>query len=321
MTKTTYIQSPLNYIGGKARLLSQLLPLFPSNVSTFVDLFCGGCNVGVNANAKHVIFNDISEHIIGLLKTFREMNNEDIINGINMLIDKFSFSRTREHSFAYYGGDSNLGVSVYNRDKFLKLREQFNNYKEKDSLYYIQLYTLILFSFNNQMRFNTQGEFNLPVGKRDFNNVIETKLIRFLDKIRKHDCEFINGDFRDFDFSKLQKDSLVYCDPPYLITTATYNENNGWTEQDEADLLFLLQKLSESDTKFALSNVLTHEGKENKILKEWIASNNYEVHHLSMDYHNSNYQKKSKKQESTEVLITNYRCDTNPITYDCETLI
>ena len=42
------IQSPLNYTGGKYRLLSQILPLFPDDIETFVDLFCGGCNVGIN---------------------------------------------------------------------------------------------------------------------------------------------------------------------------------------------------------------------------------------------------------------------------------
>ena len=46
------IASPLNYTGGKYKLLPQLLPLFPNEVNTFVDLFCGGCNVAVNANAK-----------------------------------------------------------------------------------------------------------------------------------------------------------------------------------------------------------------------------------------------------------------------------
>ena len=35
------IASPLNYTGGKFRLLPQLLPLFPGDTDTFVDLFCG----------------------------------------------------------------------------------------------------------------------------------------------------------------------------------------------------------------------------------------------------------------------------------------
>lgn len=301
-----YIASPLNYIGGKARILDQILPFMPAEIDTFVDLFCGGCNVGMNVKAEHTIYNDTSKPLIGLIKALRRMSNKTIIERINALIDEFGFSRTRDHNFAYYGGGANLGVSVYNREKFLRLRERFNTYPKKDNQYYILLYTLILFGFNNQLRFNGNGEFNLPVGKRDFNTVIERKLIRFLDALRAQDCEFQTKDFRVFDFGNLTDRSLVYCDPPYLITTATYNEKDGWTNNDETDLLQLLDRLTARGIKFALSNVLKHEGKENTVLRDWVGQNNYYVHELFMDYHYSNYQKKSKKPESSEVLITNY---------------
>ena len=58
------IQSPLNYTGGKYRLLSQILPLFPKNIDLFVDLFCGGCNVGVNAASRRVVFNDQNRELL-----------------------------------------------------------------------------------------------------------------------------------------------------------------------------------------------------------------------------------------------------------------
>lgn len=35
------IQSPLNYTGGKFKLLPQILPHFPKDIDVFVDLFCG----------------------------------------------------------------------------------------------------------------------------------------------------------------------------------------------------------------------------------------------------------------------------------------
>ena len=48
------IKSPLNYTGGKFKLLPQILPMFPKNVDNFYDLFCGGANVGANVIAKKV---------------------------------------------------------------------------------------------------------------------------------------------------------------------------------------------------------------------------------------------------------------------------
>lgn len=301
-----YISSPLNYIGGKARILDQLLPLFPQDIDTFVDLFCGGCNVGMNVPAERVIYNDTSKPLIDLLKRFRRMKSQTIIQRINELIDEFEFSRTRDHNFAYYGGDANLGVSAYNREKFLRLRDRFNSYSRKDNQYYILLYTLILFGFNNQLRFNDNGEFNLPVGKRDFNTAIEAKFIKFFDSLRQQNCEFQNVDFRQFNMDALTERSLVYCDPPYLITNATYNEKGGWTLKDEQELLELLYELDHRHIRFALSNVLEHEGKRNTFLIDWVERHNYHVHEIFMDYHYSNYQKKSKKPESREVLITNY---------------
>lgn len=116
-----YISSPLNYQGGKARILDQLLPIFPTDIDIFVDLFCGGCNVGMNVEAERVIYNDCSKPLIGLLRAFRRMSKETIINGINALIDEFGFSQTRYHNFAYYGGGAN-----YNPQN-----EMFNNRKTK----------------------------------------------------------------------------------------------------------------------------------------------------------------------------------------------
>lgn len=137
-----YISSPLNYIGGKARILDQILPHMPSDIDIFVDLFCGGCNVGMNISAEYTIYNDTSKPLISLLKALKRMNNETIINRINALIEEFGFSKTRDHNFKFYGGDANKGVSAYNREKFLLLRDRFNSHPKKDNQYYILLYTL-----------------------------------------------------------------------------------------------------------------------------------------------------------------------------------
>lgn len=36
-----YLKNPFNYVGAKYKLLPQIIPLFPSNIKTFVDLFGG----------------------------------------------------------------------------------------------------------------------------------------------------------------------------------------------------------------------------------------------------------------------------------------
>ena len=305
MKTKTLIQSPLNYTGGKYKLLGQILPHFPDDIDTFVDLFCGGCNVGINIDAEKVMFNDNNSYLISLFNAFNNLEKETALSMIDDVIKKYGLSKSIENGYDYYSCDSSTGLGEYNRKPFMKLREDFNK-KGFDYGYYIMLYVLIVFAFNNQIRFNSKGEFNLPVGKRDFNEKMRTKLCDYIDRLQDGDYTFSCIDFNNFDFSSLTPNSLVYCDPPYLITCATYNEKNGWNESHEKNLLNLLDGLNENNIKFALSNVLSNKGKTNTILASWLEQRNYRIIHLNYSYSNSNYHTKDKTDSTDEVLIINY---------------
>ncbi len=301
------IQSPLNYTGGKFKLLPQILPLFPANVDIFVDLFCGGANVGVNVKSNKTILNDTNDNLTLLFSMFKNLG-DDFLPLVDEIIEKYQLSQSSKYGYDYYNCDSNTGLAPYNKDKFLKLRDDFNNSKDIGYYHYAMLYTLILYSFNNQIRFNSNGHFNLPVGKRDYNEKMKQKLQKFIDRLKEKDYKFSNQDFRDFDISTLNSNSFVYADPPYLITCATYNEQGGWNETDERDLLDFLNNLHKKNIKFALSNVLRSKGKENSILIDWTQRNSdrYKVINLNYSYNNSNYQTKNKNEITEEVLIINY---------------
>ena len=301
------IQSPLNYTGGKFKLLPQILPLFPANIDIFVDLFCGGANVGVNVKSNKTILNDTNDNLTLLFSMFKNLG-DDFLPLVDEIIEKYQLSQSSKYGYDYYNCDSNTGLAPYNKDKFLKLREDFNNSKDIGYYHYAMLYTLILYSFNNQIRFNSNGHFNLPVGKRDYNEKMKQKLQKFIDRLKEKDYKFSNQDFRDFDISTLNSNSFVYADPPYLITCATYNEQGGWNEADEHDLLDFLNDLHKNNIKFALSNVLRSKGKENSILIDWTQGNSdkYKVINLNYSYNNSNYQTKNKNEITEEVLIINY---------------
>lgn len=301
------IQSPLNYTGGKFKLLPQILPLFPANIDIFVDLFCGGANVGVNVKSNKTILNDTNDNLTLLFSMFKNLG-DDFLPLVDEIIEKYQLSQSSKYGYDYYNCDSNTGLAPYNKDKFLKLRDDFNNSKDIGYYHYAMLYTLILYSFNNQIRFNSNGHFNLPVGKRDYNEKMKQKLQKFIDRLKGKDYKFSNLDFRDFDISTLNSNSFVYADPPYLITCATYNEQGGWNEADEHDLLDFLNDLHKNNIKFALSNVLRSKGKENSILIDWTQRNSdkYKVINLNYSYNNSNYQTKNKSEATEEVLIVNY---------------
>ena len=302
------IQSPLNYTGGKFKLLPQILPHFPQDVECFIDLFCGGGNVGINAPCNKVVFNDNNSLLRFMFGTFKNMDKQATFELIDHIIEKYGLSNTEKYGYEYYGCNSAEGLAKYNSESFLKLREDFNRNTNLDYNYYITLFVLIVYAFNNQIRFNRKGEFNLPVGKRDFNKKMREKLSSFIDRLKSGDYKFESYDFRELPNEDWNDKTFVYVDPPYLITCATYNEQDGWNETLEKELLKYLDNLHERGIRFALSNVIHSKGKENKILIEWINNNigKYRVIYLNYTYSNSNYQTKDRTSKTDEVLIVNY---------------
>lgn len=301
------IPSPLNYTGGKYRLLSQILPYFPKEADQVVDLFCGGCNVGLNVPCNKVLFNDANEQLIGLLRTLQNRSWEEVHAYILKTIQEYDLSLVSEHGYEYYGCESSSGLAGYNKERFLRLREAFNRREQKDEEYYLMLYVLIVYSFNNQLRFNRKGEYNLPVGKRDYNRKLQGKLKAFMDRIKSGDYTFISEDFRKIEPEAFTEHSFFYADPPYLITCATYNEQGGWTGEDERELLAYLERLDERGIRFALSNVLESKGQKNEILDAWIREHEkFRMIDLDYDYGNASYHGKRKNEATREILVINY---------------
>ena len=260
------VKSPLNYTGGKYKLLNQIIPIFPDDLDLFVDMFSGGGNVGINVNAKKIICVDKQKEIIRVMNLFKKYEDGYIIDKLEKIIDKYNLSNSLLNGYELYNCTSDKGLGQYNKSKYLELRNDYNKEKEdsveKDFLFL----TLVIYGFNNQIRFNSNGEFNMPVGKRDFNNSIRKNLKSFITKLKTKNIDFINSDFREF-VIETTNNTLVYCDPPYFLGTASYNENGGWTSQDEIDLLKYLAVLDQSGVKFALSNVIEHKGEKGNVTK------------------------------------------------------
>lgn len=286
-----YIKSPLNYIGGKYKILNQIIPKFPKKINTFVDLFGGGFNVGINVDAETVIYNDVIEPLCELMNYFSDNEADEVIKKLEDNI-------------------KNNSLDKENTDAFLRLRNKYNhNIYENEDEKILDFYSLILYSFNYQIRFNQNMKYNTPFGKNrsSYNQNIKKNLEKFIKKINKTNVKITKDKFVDFDFSNLGEDDFVYCDPPYLITTGSYNDGNrgikNWTLDDEKKLLSILDDLNSRGVKFALSNVLVANDKKNEILTEW--SKKYTVYIIENSFNNSNYRRK-KKDDTIEVLITNY---------------
>ena len=151
------VKSPLNYTGGKYKLLNQIIPIFPTEIDLFVDLFSGGSNVGVNVNAKRIVCVDKQEEIIRVMDLFKKYEDGFIINSLEKIIEKYQLSNSLLNGYEIYHCTSDKGLGSYNKNKYVELRNDYNNMKydsiEKDFLFL----TLIIYGFNNQIRFNSNG--------------------------------------------------------------------------------------------------------------------------------------------------------------------
>lgn len=289
------IYNPISYPGNKNKLLKEIIPLLPNNIQTFVDVFCGSGVVGANSDAHTVICNDNNPYTIEVLRYFYKNDFQTIASELEIIIETYGLTYSRIKQKGTYIEYKHEGLSLYNKNGYNRLKEDYNNCHETS-----KLVALLIYGFNHYLRFNSRGEFNVPVGKVDLSKSIFENLQWFVEGIKKKQLIFST-----FDYSEMQlyekSNAFYYFDPPYLVTTAPYN--SFWDVNKETKLLSLLDRLNAENKRFALSNVFLSNGKENTILKEW--AENYHVHYMRRQYRNANYQK-INITDTIEVLVTNY---------------
>jgi len=291
------LYSPINYTGNKSRIINEIVKLIPKDIVHFTDVFCGSGIVGLSVNAEETILNDIDNTILDLISFFKNNEPKKIINEVDKIIANYGLTNTYYEGKSKYIEYKHEGLSLYNKQAYENLKKSYNKSKN-----IFELFTLIIYGFNHYIRFNKNGEYNIPVGKVDFVKSLREKTNNYCNIIQNKNLILTNFDFRNKNmYFNLNAKDFYYFDPPYLITLAPYN--TIWTEKEEIELLQLLDWLNEKHVKFALSNVIESNGKENKLLKQWMTK--YNVHYLNRRYLNASYQKKNLS-DAIEVVITNY---------------
>ena len=285
-------KSPINYMGSKRRLLKQLLPLFPSDINTFFDLFAGGGTVTLNTKAHRYVWNDLDKPLLNMFKSLAKITDSELVS-----LDK-------------------QVLKLRDKNYFLQLRTKYNTDKSlTDYQQAVILFLLISGSFNGIPRFNQKSQYNMPWGSEErFKNDSYLKgkikyLTNYVQWCRKYDVDFKSDSYLDLiKQTDFKANDFLYFDPPYSITTATYNDgkrNMSWDIQDDVALVKVLDTLAQQHIKWGLSNALTSRGKSNEVLKDWLSKHNeYYVYHLSQNYSNSTYHTKPGKTD--EIYVTNY---------------
>lgn len=262
------IESPINYMGSKFKLLDKLIPLFPTAVDNFYDIFTGGGSVYLNmiGRYKTVYANDILADLITIHKHLPKQTFLDCA---------IAYSTPTKES----------------QEDYLKLRTSYNVDGGAD-----KLLALIWSCNSNMMRFNSKFEFNQTWGKRCYNTGTQRKLNNIIG-ISFNTVKYYNEHFSYF--KDIPTSSFVYLDPPYSNTEAGYNAI--WSKKDDDALIDLITYYLDNGILFGISGVVND--KINPIYDFLATRDEVIIHDFNLDL----YKKIAKKEKSnSEYYITNY---------------
>ncbi|MBD5166220.1 MAG: Dam family site-specific DNA-(adenine-N6)-methyltransferase [Helicobacter sp.] len=294
------IRSPFFYVGDKYKLMPQLKRYFPKHIETYIEPFVGGGSSFLNIQAQNYILNDANSYIISLHKFLQDnAQNPHFIMQLFSVIESYQLSCSlkniippKELREAY----KKTYFAKYNKESYLKLRHEFNANKND----MLKLYILLIYGFNRMIRFNSKGNFNLPVGNVDFNINVLNALKDYFAFMDKKKLTFFNLDYREFLTSiPLKQTDFIYLDPPYLISGSEYNKL--WDEHLETSLYILLNNLDSQGIRWGLSNLLRHKGKINVFLEKF--TEKYQTYIIKSNY--ISFNDNSIKKDSLEVYVTN----------------
>lgn len=294
------VVSPIFYMGNKRKLINKgLCELFPKDIETFVDLFSGSGIVSMNIKANKIIINDIDTHLIELYQLFKKHTANEIILHMERRINDFGLPKERTKRNKY----DNKGKIEQYKAAYFKLRNEYNKTKSV-----LDFYTLMFYSFSQQFRFNSKGEFNMPFGNDYFSESNKQYIYEGCNFFHNGNIQISNIDFKNFDIDNLTKNDFIYLDPPYSITTAVYTENRngyaGWSEIDEISLYQLCELLNKKNIKFGMSNIFYNKGNANLKLIDWCNYNHFNTYNFSSHTYSACGKGNSMAKE---VFISNYQ--------------
>lgn len=225
----------LKWVGGKGRLLSQLVPLLPAGVAErrHVEPFVGGGAFFFHQAPGRALLSDVNPALVTTYVAIR-----DDVEGVIAALE----SLAAEHSkVAYYG-----------------VRERYNTHpKQRTPAEHAAMFIYLNKTcFNGLHRVNRRGEFNVPAG--------EYKNPRILDEacLRAASAALRGADIRCQGFEALIRDArpgdFVYFDPPYVPVsdTASFTSyaKDGFDDDDQVRLRDVFRELDRRGAKLMLSN-------------------------------------------------------------------
>lgn len=197
-SNTQYNSSPLQWAGGKGKVLPTLLPILERyKRPTFVEPFVGAANVSLNFDTEFYVLADM---------------NRDLINHHYAVIF---------HTEQYLKECEELFAQGF--DAYTQVRDTFNSWQGDSVKHAAMFQYLNKHGFNGLCRYNKKGEFNVPIGTTTKPKNIPYSQIKAMAErftktgvLKRLWCVNFDTLFQCMQETSRKGDHLIYCDPPYV---------------------------------------------------------------------------------------------------------
>ena len=195
----------IKWSGSKRSQAEEIIKLFPKEIDTYYEPFCGGCSVlrrllSSDIKVNHYICSDLNGDLINLWNMIKN-NPEYLSNYYTKLWSELNIDDNKERKKRY----------------FENVRERYNvEHKAEDFLFIMRTTT------NGMPRYNKEGRFNNSFHITR-NGILPSKLKKVLSEwselLNKYGVEF-----KCCDYSEIvsNENDLLYLDPPYANTKGMY---------------------------------------------------------------------------------------------------
>ncbi|MFA5025756.1 MAG: DNA adenine methylase [Candidatus Shapirobacteria bacterium] len=277
----------LKWVGGKTKLVPELVEMFPKKFNNYYEPFVGGGALFYEVIQKYEVktssINDINKKLITAYIQIKE-NPQKLISELKNIEKEYKKLSLEKQ-----------------RDYFISTRRKYNERKIDDTTTAAYLIFLNKTCFNGMYRENSKGEYNIPFGDQKNPTICDKENILAVSKCLKN-TEITNLSFED-SVKECKKGDLIYFDPPYYPINATSNftgySKNSFGEAEQKKLKDVFTDLVKRGCSVMLSN--SHTPFIEKLYKEFHINYRYAARSI-----NSNGEKRGKIQE---VVVTNYTTD------------
>jgi DNA adenine methylase len=226
---TTSPRPFLKWAGGKSRLIAQYQPYLPTQIQTYYEPFLGGGALFFYLQPQRAILSDINPELVNVYSCVRN-SVEDVIAKLD--------HHAAHHSHAYY----------------YQIRSNQPNQPIDRAARLIYLNKTC---FNGLYRVNSQGQFNVPMGRYKNPKICDPDLLRAA-SVALQNATIIEQPFAQILNTFPSPQDFVYFDPPYHPLSETSNftgySRSSFAEADQIQLRDTFATLSAQGIKVALSN-------------------------------------------------------------------